>query len=226
MRRWNVAMIAGAALLVASPEAKAADSRMALRGGADVIRTTGEWTGDLLLTEGLSITKLKAESTIGARLSLEYKFTPLIGGEVSVLRASHEISETEIELLVSHERKFGQVTDWPILLGANFHVLRNKSIDLYVGPVIGWVIWGDLKPTAAAQQDVTIGPIRMQDGFAWGVNVGVDLPFARHWAFNLDLRDLDYSARTDSRAIKAVLGEDAKIPIKPLIATAGFVLRW
>jgi hypothetical protein len=54
----------------------------------------------------------------------------------------------------------------------------------------------------------------------------VDVPFAKHWAFNFDLRGLDYSARTDSRPVKAVLGEDLRIPIKPLIGSAGLALRW
>jgi outer membrane protein W len=226
MGRWNIPRIAAMALLAVSTEAMAADSRMALRGGAGWIGPAGEWTGDLLMTEGISITKLKADSAIGTQLGLEYRFTHLIGGEVSVLQVSHEITEGVIDFSGSHEAKFGHLTAWPIQFGANFHVIRNRNIDLYLGPVIGWVIWGDLNPTAAAQRDVTIGSIKMHDDLAWGVNVGVDLPFANHWVLSFDLRDLDYSARTDTRPIKAVLGEDAKIPIKPLVATAGFGLKW
>jgi len=226
MRARHVPMIAVVALLVIIPGAYAADSRMVLRGGAGWAGPTGEWTGDLLMTEGVSVTKLKADSAIGPQLSLEYRFTRLIGGELSVLQSSHEITETESFLLVPHHAKFGQVTERPVLLGANFHVTKNRKIDLYFGPVIGWVIWGDLKPSAAAQQEVTIGAIKMRDDFAWGVNIGVDVPFARHWAVSFDLRRLDYGARTDSRPIEAVLGEDATIPIRPVIATAGFALRW
>jgi len=226
MRTRHVPMIAVVAILAVIPGANAADSRMVLRAGAGWTGPTGEWTGDLLMTEGVSVTKLKADSAIGPQLSLEYRFAHSIGGELSVLQSSHEITETEVFLLVPREAKFGQVTEWPILLGANFHVTKNRTIDLYLGPVIGWVIWGDLKPSAVAQEEVTIGTIKMRDAVAWGVNIGVDVPFARHWAVNFDLKDLDYSARTDSRPIKAVLGEDAKIPIRPFIATAGFGLRW
>jgi len=223
MRFWNVPVIAVVVLLVVAPEAHAADSRMVLRGGAGWISTSSEWTGDLLLTEGLSVTELKADGTIGPQLSLEYVFTPLIGGEVSVLQGSQEIKGSGLSF---PRAGFGRVTERPILLGVNLHVTRSRKFDLYLGPVIGWVIWGDLTPSAVAQQEVTIGAINMRDDFAWGVNAGVDVPFAKHWAFNFDLRDLDYSARTDSRPVKAVLGEDLKIPIKPLIGTAGFALRW
>ncbi len=234
MRPWNAPMIAVVALIVVSagvtPGANAAEPRMVLRGGAGWVSPTGEWTGDLLLTEGVSVTMLKADSTIGPQLSLEYRFTRLLGGEVSVLRASHEVTMTESVLSggipFPSQLTFGQVTEWPILLGANFHVTRSKKIDLYLGPVIGWVIWDDLNPGAEAQQEVTIGAIKMHDDFAWGVNVGADVPFASHWAFNFDLRALDYSARTDSQPIEAVLGEDLTIPIKPLIVTAGIALRW
>jgi len=223
MRFWNVPVIAVVALLVVAPEAHAADPRIVLRGGAGWISTSGEWTGDLLLTEGLSVTKLEADGTIGPQLSLEYAFTPLVGGEVSVLQGSQEIKGSGLGF---PRAGFGRVTERPILLGVNLHVTRSRKFDLYLGPVIGWVIWGDLTPSAVAQQEVTIGAINMRDDFAWGVNAGVDVPFAKHWAFNFDLRDLDYSARTDSRPVKAVLGEDLKIPIKPLIGTAGFALRW
>jgi outer membrane protein W len=230
MGRWNVPMIVVVALLVVSPDVKAADSRMILRGGAGWIGSSGEWTGDLLVTEGVSVTNLKADSTTGPQVSLEYRFTHLIGGEVSVLQASHEIAETENVLSggipFPREGKFGSVTERPVLFGANFHVSRSKNFDFYLGPVIGWVLWGNLNPSAFAQQDVAIGSIKMHDDFAWGVNVGVDLPFAKRWVFNFDIRDLNYSATTDSPPIRAVLGEDLKIPIKPLTTTAGFGLRW
>lgn len=226
MRPWNAPTIAVLALLLATREAHAADPRVTLRGGAGWVGTKGEWTGDLLLTEAISITKLKADSTSGPQLSLEYRFTDLLGGELSLLQGSHEISETEFEVSAPLKLKFGDVKEWPVLFGVNFHVSRNRKVDLYFGPVIGWVIWGDLKPSAAAQQDVAIGNIKMHDDFAWGVNVGLDLPFARHWVFNLGLKGLDYSGRTDSGPIKAVLGEDLKIPISPLIATAGLGVRW
>jgi outer membrane protein W len=223
MRSWNVPIIAAVALLVACAEAHAADSRIVLRGGAGWISSSGEWTGDLLLTEGLSVTNLEADSTTGPQLNLEYIFTHLIGGEVSVLQGSQDLKGSGLRF---PRATFGQVTERPILLGVNFHVTRNRTIDLYLGPVIGWVMWGDLAPSAAARQEVTIGAIRMQDTLAWGVNTGVDVPFAKHWAFNFDLRRLDYSARTDSRPVKTVLGEDLKIPIKPLIGSAGLALRW
>jgi len=226
MGRWNMPAIAAMALLVVSREAIAADSRMALRGGAGWMGPSGEWTGDLLMTEGINVTKLKADSATVPQLSLECRFTSLIGGEASVLQASQEVTEGVIDFSGSHEAKFGHLTEWPILFGANVHVIRNRNIDLYLGPVIGWVIWSYLKPSAAAQQDVTIGTIKMRDDFACGVNVGVDLPFAKHWVLNFDFRALDYSARTDSRPIRAVLGEDARIPIKPLIASAAFGLKW
>lgn len=223
MRFWKVPMIAVVALLVVVPEAHAAGPRFVLRGGAAWISATGTWTGDLLLTEGLSVAKLKADGTIGPQLSLECVLTPLIGGEVSVLQGSQEIKGSGPGF---PRAMFGRVTERPILLGVNFHVTRNRTFDIYLGPVIGWVVWGDLTPSAVAQQEVTIGAISMHDDLAWGVNAGVDVPFAKHWAFNFDLRDLDYSARADSRPIKAVLGEDLKIPIKPLIGSAGFALRW
>lgn len=219
----RVPRIALLALLVLSPKAHAAETRMILRGGAAGFSATGEWTGDLRLTEGLTVTKLTADCTMGPQLSLEYMLTPLLGGELSVLQGSQEIKGSGPGF---PRAEFGRVTERPILLGVNFHAVRNRAIDLYFGPVVGWVIWGDLTPSAVAQQEVAIGAIKMHDDLAWGANVGVDVPFAKHWAFNFDLRDLDYSARTDSRPVKAVLGEDLRIPIKPLIGTAGFALRW
>jgi outer membrane protein W len=83
---------------------------------------------------------------------------------------------------ISGTETIGDIDIMPLLLGANFHVLRKEKVGIYLGAQIGYVAYGDL---AIKDKGPDESDISMKDGFAYGLLAGVDAPFGdSKWMFN------------------------------------------
>ena len=71
----------------------------------------------------------------------------------------------------------GELRMTPLVVGANFHVLRTDKVDLYVGPQLAYVLYGetefDTAPDIKNKNDLTFAAI-----------LGVDVPLGDgKWMF-------------------------------------------
>jgi outer membrane protein W len=126
------------------------------------------------LTDAGQTTEL--DDAFGYHASFEFMITDLIGVEPAVGAANHEVTVVEAGL---PDLELGEIDLFTLTADLNFHVLRQESVDLFVGPTIGYAFWGDLE-TDVFPQDFAV-----EDEFIYGLNVGVDVPLGgSKWAFS------------------------------------------
>ena len=178
-------------------------------------------------------TVLEADAALGVELGFEYRATDLIGFDISIGRATHDVDltirstmttipdplgqpgDTVNVTVAGSEEKFGEATQIPIVLGPTFHVLKDSVVDLYLGPQIGFTIWDDLELERGG------GDVSLDDEFTWGAQVGLDVPLGDTWAFNVMAR---------YRVLEAAVEDDDEgddvIDINPVEARIGFSVRF
>lgn len=156
------------------------------------IRPTGELSmmesetlplGDgttLITSERLDV---EAESTFGFCLDYEHRFPGRFGLGLTLMRANHDVHATGSGsgrivddatgiVLINISEDFSATADvdmTPLLVGANYHFAKGGNADVYAGPFLGWVMFGDF----VLQGERT----SIEDEFAYGATLGVDLPF-------------------------------------------------
>ena len=167
-------------------------------------------TGDLQDPAGT----LQASSELGFDVSFEYLVTDLFGVEPLFSSVSHTV-----ELKDSGVPAFdvGDVDFMDLVINLNFHLLRDGVVDLYIGPTVGYVFWGDFETTLFGPSE----SFSTDSTFTYGLNFGVDVPANKKWAFSVGLSylitDLTLSDNTSS---------DADLSVDPLQLRLGVVVRF
>lgn len=194
--------------------AEAADGKNVFRFGAAYVSPTGDISGEESVNEDLGDgTMLSLEGTltlepqgeIALLLGYERRVTDLFGVELMVWNAKHDVDgsfDGEYWLLdsgtgeliengtIQFTETLGDVKVMPLTAGLNFHLTRQSRVDLYIGPTIGYVFYGDL--------DVEDERLSIDDDFTWGATLGLDLPMGdKGWIFSGALRYLDTEASPD-----------------------------
>lgn len=168
VRNGCFAVVVAVVALIAAPQpAVAADDDWNLRLDGTWTNSSGSLSFGAPLGFGISLNR---GSSVGFGVALEYRVSPLIGAEVSVLYGSSDqygISTRGWSLSSST----GSRSYVPISGALNFHLLRNRSVDLYVGPMLTYSIFGD----ADAESGSGPAPARASSGFGFGAQVGVDV---------------------------------------------------
>jgi hypothetical protein len=98
-------------------------------------------TGDLFTAEeavaavfGVTVFTPEVRSATGFMLGYEIRINELLGVSVGLSRTTHDVAlggETIAELSIT-----------PLLVGPNFHVVRRDRFSIYLGPQIGFVVYG------------------------------------------------------------------------------------
>lgn len=162
------ALIAVVAVTVALPRpAAAADDRWKLRLDGTWTNSGGSLSIGSWFDFGIS---LSSGSSAGIGGALEYRVSPLIGAEVSVLYTRTDlygISASGFRLRSST----GSRSFVPISAALNLHLLRKERVDLYVGPMLTYSIFGK----ADADNGSGRSPAEASSGFGLGAQVGVDV---------------------------------------------------
>jgi outer membrane protein W len=146
------------------------------------------------------------DDAFGYQAAFEYMVTNLIGVEPAVGATNYDvtISETGIPDL-----ELGEIDLLAVTADLNFHLFRQTSVDLFVGPTIGYAFWGDLETDVFPQNFPT------EDEFIYGLNLGADVPFGdSKWAFS---GTLDYLV-TD---VSLEGGTSADLGVDPLQVKIG-----
>jgi len=154
----------------------------------------------------------------GFGLALEYRATRRLGIEALALFADLDVDVRlhPLDPPGPDATETRQVSSDLFGVGLNLHLTPGRWIDVYVGPLVARVRYGDLRSHAggfgyAADFD---------DDTALGITLGADLPLGRSgaWAVTAALRQLWSTA--------AVTGTNNEVDVDPLIASAGFAYRW
>lgn len=192
----------------------AADGKNVFRFGAAYVSPTGDLSGEESVNEDLGdgtmlslegTLTLEPQSEVALLLGYERRVTDLFGVEFMVWNAKHDVDgrfngeywllDSGTGELIEHgaiqfAETLGDVKVTPLTAGLNFHLTRQSRFDLYVGPTIGYVLYGDL--------DIGDERLSIDDDFTWGAAFGVDLPMGdKGWMFSGALRYLDTEASPD-----------------------------
>jgi outer membrane protein W len=220
MRRLFVVLALTA--LVASIPTMAAQGDQIIRFGGAYVTPTGDWTiSDE--DEVLETATLEADSAFGPFFGFEYMISEMVGIDATVMSANHDIDSDYTvtdgsEVLFSDCMTIGDVTVTPIFVSAHFHVMQREAMDMYVGPTIGYILYGDLKLNPEFGED----NVALKNDFGYGGVVGLDVPFgSAGWNFSTALRYVVTAAQLDDPE-----APDIEIDINPIILQVGVGKRW
>ena len=115
------------------------------------------------------------DDSTGVLVAFEYWVTDRIGIEPSISTGSYDI---EVEEIGFPDLDFGEIDLLELNVSANFHLMRERKVDLFVAPTLGYAMWDDI------ESDVFLQDVSTGDEFVYGFTVGVDVPFGKEkWAF-------------------------------------------
>lgn len=148
---------------------------------------------------------VKASKEFGFNLGLEFKATSMLGIELDYLYAKHDVESDASGVL-------GETTFQPISATLNFHVPAMPKVDLYGGPTLAYVNWGDLEVTSSPGTTVKIDPET-----AFGISAGADIGLAPTLALTGGLRWLNLKAKPEG---------GSEVDVNPLFARIGLAAKF
>jgi outer membrane protein W len=206
-------------LLVLPAIAGAEDDKWRLRIGAawvdpDVDFTAVDSDGDRVA--------VSADGAIGLSLALERKFSRRLGVELGILFAEPDINIDAEFAEGSQVSVDGSVKFTAFTAGLNIHLIPNKAMDLYIGPLFVYTSYSDIHFAAQAGEHTVTADISSNDNFVLGAQIGADIPFGDGpWSLNLAARVVNSSLGfIDDQFIVSRLEFD------PLLLSAGFGYRF
>ncbi len=162
-----------------------------------------------------------AEGDIGISLTFERRFSSRLGLEFGALYAKPDLT-LDANLGGSQFTASSSVAFAAITAGLNIHLTPDKAVDLYLGPLVAQVLFGDVGLRAQIAGAALAQDFSANDDFAFGGQIGADIAFGDSpWSLNLAAKYLDTSLEiTDEDGEKTDLG------FEPLILGVGFGYRF
>ena len=159
-----------------------------------------------------------ASSSFGFGVTAEYRFSRRLGTEFGFLGATAVDFEVRQQLPAGPVITFLDTTTFaPYFAGVNVHLTPGKKTDVYLGALLAYVTYTDLRITAPPGS-VQVG---LDSDYAPGVVLGLDVPVKdRGWFFNASIRYLvaDFST--------SIGGARESVDFDPLIVGVGFGYRF
>lgn len=167
MRKCEVAILCFAAMCAGLTPAFAEAGSSQVRFGLVYSSPTDD------LVDGMQTTEL--DGALGFQAGYEYMLTELIGIEPAVGYTSYDLSVEE----PGFPDVDGDVDLVAVATSLNFHFVRDGGLDLYVGPTIGYALWGDIDLDGFPMS------VSTDDEFVFGANLGLDRPIGESgWRFS------------------------------------------
>jgi outer membrane protein W len=221
-------LVLGLILVVASAPALAAAGDMKIRFGAAYLNPTGDqtvvWFDEPPEYEASMI---EAQGSGSGFVGFEIMINDFFGLDVSVLGTSLEVEEDYIwrmngDVLGLWVETAADVWMTPVFFSANFHFVSNDQIDLYVGPSIAYVWYGDWDWDdwdddfdLNVDEDLTLGGV-----------FGMDVPLgSSNWMFSTAVRYLKTSAELEEASFAHELGRFT-LDIDPWILQVGVGVKF
>jgi outer membrane protein W len=231
------------------PASQAKDQDMVIRFGGMYAMGTGSYESTTIdeVPNFFNLGTLTADATqgYGAFIGCGWKPTDLVELDfgLSWFTMDFDVKDTETVLVlddagnvidggVGSAKTSADTTILPLTVGVNFHVVRGKKVDFYLGPVIGYAFLYsvDADPTSILlegpfwqfQTDIG-GELDVKDAFTYGALLGVDVPFGQgKWALSVRLEYL----RLKAEAEETFPGEPNDINIDPVAVQIGAAYRF
>lgn len=209
--------------LVASGAAWAAESNIIRFAGASV-NPTGELRvaefdviplGDGTTLRVSEDILFDPDNAFGFCIDFEHRFSDRFGLGVTVMRSDHDLNargsatatitdDATNTVLFSQTETISLtagVDMTPVLVGANFHFGPNGKVDLYAGPFLGYVTFGDIVFENEREA--------LKNEVAYGAVVGLDVPLGdRPAAFSVAARYMIASVEPDEPGVNQALDVD------------------
>ncbi|MEM9598147.1 MAG: OmpW family outer membrane protein [Acidobacteriota bacterium] len=191
-----------------------------LRGGA-------AWIDPSIDTAGIDF---DSDGDLGFQASIERRFSPLLGVEIGAL---HGESSFSYESDVLTDVRFRQESEFDLTAltaGLNFHLKPGRNVDLYFGPLLAYIDFGDIQVTDQRLIDGVVDSELSTEGestdeFAWGAQIGADIGFSDGpWGLNLSAKYLDSSFDVSPKNIQDA--PSTEIEFDPWILGMGFSYRF
>ena len=217
-RRMCLIALALAVVVVGPAMAEKGDQKV--RFGVQMLNPMGDYTE----SDGFETFELEADSAIGPFVEYERMVSDKAGIFANISLQNHDIDAEVSEISpggFSESATIGDVDVMPIEVGANFYVVQNDSLELFLGPKIAYVMFSDveLDPAFVVIPDPT--KIPTEDTFAFGVNFGLDVPLGGGaWVFSTGLQYLKFSLETDEGV------DSVDVDIDPFVIRAGVGRRF
>lgn len=161
---------------------------------------------------------LTLEDGSGVGLALEYRATRRLGVEALALAADldADFRLRSIDPPAPTTRVTRDVSSDLLGVGLNVHLTPGRRVDLYAGPLVALVRYGDLR----AEAGDLVFSADFDDDTALGVTLGADvlLGSSGRWAATGTLRRLWSTTE--------VVDTGAELDVDPWIASAGIAYRW
>ena len=224
--QWNRPLLIVLASLAAGSialPAVAANGRWHLRAHAvwnhpDLDWRTSPDPGDVVT--------IQADDAWGVGISGEYQVSDLLGVDMGILRTTPDIR------IVAEDRDLGislgatdGLTMTPLSIGLNFHVAPASRFDIYLGPFLAYVLYGDLQWRVNETVDVAGTPIvfdetlqmSVANDLAYGAVAGVDIPLGPGgWFFSGAVKYMSTELDATSSG-----GEGENLSLDPVLVTVG-----
>lgn len=187
-------------------------------------------------------------SALGGALGVEYRFSPRLGVEIGGLTIEPQGEEVDANIItvlpLSIDSTYRMT---PLLARLNLHLTPGRPVDLYAGPVAGYVHFSDVRlryhsgyltgPTFTSS-----APAEADDQVVWGGALGLDVPLGQGGAcltlggtylqMPLEVRDRPGTIRPAGQEVKVagVLRPDGnggfRGDVDPLVFHVGLGLRF
>lgn len=180
-----------------------------------------------------SASALGLDSSPGFGLALEYRASRRLSVQLGVLtselNSDFGFEFFDLDLLVIES----SLRMTPVLAQLDVHLTPDRKVDLSVGPVLGYVRYGDLKTGVRSDflgnEPISLSRVRTRDRFAWGGRIGLDIPLgSRGTFFTVGATYLEAEVETAEEIDE--LGEeggiDSSFDLDPLVIQAGFGYRF
>lgn len=171
---------------------------------------------------------LDSDDSVGVGLDLEYRASRRLGLGLGVL-TSEVGSELgleffDLDLLVIES----SVRMTPVLARLDVHLTPDRKVDLFLGPVVGYVHYGDLRTEIRSDvlgESIPIDRVRTKDGFGWGGHIGVDVPIGNRGLFFTG-RATYLKSELRARDVDEDEEGDPSFDLDPFVAQVGFGYRF
>ena len=160
-----------------------------------------------------------SDNAIGLSVALEYRVSERLGLELGALQASPDVNlRAEIPGGPTVEASDG-LAYTPITVGLNLYLTSGRPVEVYLTPVLAYVMYGDLNFSAGE----SIASIRVDNQWTWGLSLGTNVRLGEGpWRFN---GAVSY-VRTALNATDLESGGSRKIEFNPFAITLGFGYRF
>ncbi len=199
------------ALFAVSPATAADDTGWNLKLTGVAAQATGDGSSD---------------TSFGAGLGLEYRASRRLGVEFSILTTELEDEET-FDFFGEETTIEESLRMTPVLAKLNLHLTPDRKADLYLGPVVGRMVYDDFEIEVRSAGESARGRIGTKDDWAWGAHVGVDVPVGDRGAFfTAGVMWLKTEVEIETDPEDEEEEGDVSFDLDPLVAQVGFGYRF